>query len=156
MIKNVPRSQREQRISSKQVKQRTGVLRLGPAWTELTFSGKPAALPSLLFLHSLDNLFVLTCELPCLPALPGWKATQTDCNSLLLQLAGTTVRGNTSFVLSAMPDGAESHGTKRIQGAKFISLVGVSELEQTFQNRSTRYALLQSLNFIMKAMFNSS
>ena len=118
--------------------------------------GNQMALPSPLSLHSLDNLFIPTCEQTCLPALPGRNATQMDCNSLLLQLARTTVRGNTSFVLSAMPDGAESHGTKRIQGAKFISLVGVSELEQTFQNRSTRYALLQSLNFIMKAMFNSS
>lgn len=118
--------------------------------------GNQTALPSVLFLYSLDNLFILTCELTCLPALPGWNATQMDCNSLLLQLVGTIVRGNTSFVLSAMPDGVESHGTKRIQGAKFISLVGVSELEQAFQNRSTRYALLQSLNFIMKAMINSS
>lgn len=84
--------------------------------------GNQMALPSPLSLHSLDNLFIPTCEQTCLPALPGRNATQMDCNSLLLQLVGTFVRGNTSLVLSAMPDGAESHGTKRIQ-------LGGSEVE---------------------------
>ena len=100
--------------------------------------GNQTALPSVLFLYSLDNLFILTCELTCLPALPGWNATQMDCNSLLLQLVGTIVRGNTSFVLSAMPDGVESHGTKRIQGAKFISLVGVYNIIYE-TNRQSRF-----------------
>lgn len=61
-----------------------------------------------------------------------------------------------SSSLFPMLRGAKSHGPAMSSRAELIFLWGRSELGQAFHNRSTRYAILNSLKFILKAMFYSS
>lgn len=132
---------------------------LGPKETDHSL-GTQMALISLLSLHSLDNLLILIHELTCLPTLTGWHPIQIDYNFLVPQFK-LLWEGICLVALSFHGPICYARGrriTRYRREFKGRANFPMRELKlgQAFQNRSTRYAILKSLNFILNAMFNSS